>query len=97
MLDKIPFEEFEAIVGQTVRVSSQSDHIDVEVKEAHRLANPSPRAEAPFAVVVRENGASRSAGQGVYRLDHPTLGMMDLLFVPIGPDGKGMCYEVTFN
>jgi len=97
MLNEIPLEAFAAIVGQNVRVSGSEHYIDVEVAQAQPLANPSPRAQPPFFVIVRHNGATRAVSQGIYQLDHPTLGAMDLFFVPIGPDGKGMCYEITFN
>jgi hypothetical protein len=96
MLDKVPFEEFEAIVGQTVRITDGTNHVDLEVADAKRLANPSPR-EAPFAVTLRENDTKRAFGQGTYRLLHPTLGELDLFVVPVGPDARGMCYEITFN
>lgn len=96
MLDVVPFAAFEAIVGQTVRMARGDEYIDVELALAQRLNNPSPRNE-PFMVILRENGASRSALQGMYDVHHPTLGILNLFVVPVGPDGKGMCYEITFN
>jgi hypothetical protein len=98
MLDQIKVEEFEPLVGTTLRLSGSGDeYADLELAEAKALANPSPRAQAPFLLTLRENGAKRVINQGVYRLHHPTLGELDLFVVPIGPDAKGMCYEVTFN
>ncbi|HWU53762.1 MAG TPA: hypothetical protein VN153_13220 [Tahibacter sp.] len=97
MLNEIPLEAFAAIVGQNVRVSSGEHHIDVEVAQAQTLANPSPRAQPPFFVIVRHNGATRAINQGIYQFDHPSLGALDLFLVPVGPDGQGMCYEITFN
>jgi hypothetical protein len=35
--------------------------------------------------------------QAIYRLNHATLGTVDLFLVPVGPDGKGMQYEAVFN
>ena len=97
MLDQVQVEEFEPLVGTILRLSSGSDHVDLELTEARRLRSPSPRQSSPFALVLRHNGAKQSFGQGMYRLHHPTLGEMDLFVVPIGPDANGMCYEVTFN
>jgi len=97
MLNEIPLEAFSAIVGQTVRVSSGEHYIDAEVTQAQILANPSPRAQAPFFVIVRHNGATRAINQGIYQIAHPNLGTLDLFLVPIGPDAQGMCYEITFN
>lgn len=96
MLQNVPFEEFEALVGKTVRITDGVNAVELELAEARRLQNPSPR-ENPFAIVLRENDAKRVFSQGTYRLEHPTLGPLDLFFVPVGPDGAGMCYEVTFN
>jgi hypothetical protein len=97
MLDQLRFEEFEAIVGQGVRLSRDAAASELEVAEARLLANPSPRAQAPFVVTLRENGAKLAFAQGMYTLHHPTLGPVELFVVPVGPDGKGMCYEITFN
>jgi len=35
--------------------------------------------------------------QGIYRLHHPTHGALDLFMAPIGPDARGMRYEIIFN
>lgn len=98
MLDQIKVDQFESLVGTTLRLSgSSAEYADLELVQARPLANPSPRAELPFLLTLRENGASRVIPQGIFRLHHPTLGELDLFVVPVGPDGKGMCYEITFN
>jgi hypothetical protein len=35
--------------------------------------------------------------QGIYRVDHDTLGALDLFLVPIGRDDSGVTYEAVFN
>ena len=35
--------------------------------------------------------------QGIYRLDHDTLGSLDLFLVPIARDNTGVSYEAIFN
>jgi len=35
--------------------------------------------------------------QGIYRLDHDTLGSLDLFLVPIARDNTGVTYEAIFN
>ena len=35
--------------------------------------------------------------QGVYRVDHDTLGPLDLFLVPIGKDSSGVDYQAIFN
>ncbi|TLY46916.1 MAG: hypothetical protein E6K53_17005 [Gammaproteobacteria bacterium] len=54
-------------------------------------------ANEPFAITLRDTGARQSLRQGNYRYEHPVRGALDLFTVPLGPDGKGMVYEITFN
>jgi hypothetical protein len=35
--------------------------------------------------------------QGIYRVDHATLGNLDLFLVPISRDASGVRYEAIFN
>jgi uncharacterized protein DUF6916 len=35
--------------------------------------------------------------QATYRLEHPTLGVLDVFLVPSGQDGDGVRYEAIFN
>lgn len=37
------------------------------------------------------------AAQSIYRLDHDTLGEMDLFLVPVKRDESGLYYEAVFN
>lgn len=97
MLDHLKLEDFAPLLGQTLRLGDGQSFIVLELAEARALKSPSPRAEPSFTLILRENDSNRSVGQGLYRLEHPTLGDIDLFVVPVGPDDRGMCYEVTFN
>ena len=35
--------------------------------------------------------------QGLYKLEHDAMGMLDLFIVPIGKDEHGYVYEAVFN
>jgi hypothetical protein len=35
--------------------------------------------------------------QSTYAFEHEKLGTLDLFTVPLGPDSKGMTYQVVFN
>jgi hypothetical protein len=37
------------------------------------------------------------AAQGIFRLDHETLGALDFFLVPIARDKDGLRYEAVFN
>jgi hypothetical protein len=41
--------------------------------------------------------ADRFMPQGIYKLNHPTLGELDLFLVPVGQDNQGFQYEAAFN
>jgi hypothetical protein len=95
MLDQLTREDFEPLLGQSLKLEAANGATQAEVAETRAIANPSPRA-APFALVLRVR--EPWGGQGLYRLSHPTRGAIDLFLVPVGPDGKGgTCYEAVFN
>jgi hypothetical protein len=50
----------------------------------------------PFALVFRSRGPA-PLPQRIYRLEHPTLGALELFLVPLGPEGGGMRFEAVFN
>lgn len=57
--------------------------------------HPGPRTE-PFSAYF--HGPREAVlPQRIYRVEHDRLGEMELFLVPIGPDEKGMRYEVVFN
>ena len=55
----------------------------------------SPRTEQ-FSLIFRGPSALYLA-QGIYHIEHDTLGAFDLFLVPVGPDDAGLCYESVFN
>ncbi len=97
MLDSLSIDDFRALVGSPVRVSQGASEGALEVADVRPLHNPTPRSVPPFVVTLRHAGTQRSLSQGMYRLHHPRHGALDLFMVPVGPDGRGMCYEVVFN
>jgi hypothetical protein len=59
-----------------------------------------PTAEgtlSTYSLVFRSPGEMRHVPQGTYRLEHATLGALDVFLVPIGPLGGGMRYQAVFN
>lgn len=96
MLERLSKEDFATLIGRTIKVGAGAQSADLEVAEATELASPSPRATKPFRLVLRSRDAWR-VPQGTFRVEHPTLGTLELFAVPTGPDGKGFCYEIIFN
>ncbi|HSE12939.1 MAG TPA: hypothetical protein VLB69_09915 [Rudaea sp.] len=96
MLSRLCKEDFEPLLGRTVSVNAGGSNADLEVKEVVAIPGPSPRATTPFRLVLRSREGWRAA-QGIFRVQHPTLGALDVFSVPIGPDAEGLCYEIIFN
>lgn len=96
MLDRLRKEDFEPLLGRNLKVTSGMSSTELEVADASELRSPSPRATPPFRLILRSRAGWR-APQGMFRVEHPTLGALEMFAVPVGPDGVGLCYEVLFN
>ena len=57
---------------------------------------PGAPARAPFAVILR-GPYQPVLPQRIYRVEHESLGAIEIFIVPVGPDQQGMCYEAIFN
>ncbi|MEZ4863950.1 MAG: hypothetical protein R3C14_21690 [Caldilineaceae bacterium] len=70
----------------------------LQLRAVHNLENEDygllARQSQRFAVVF--HGPLRPIlPKQIYRVKHPTMGRIDLLFVPIGPNGSAMQYKAT--
>ena len=86
-------EHFEPFARQPLSLHDSPHALTVELVQ--RLQCPSPRA-VPFSVVFRLDPGIAGA-QGVYRLDHPQLGPLDVFLVPIEPRDGQTRLEAVFN
>ena len=96
MLDKLRKEDFEPLIGTELKVTSGAAQTELEIAEVSELKSPSPRATPPFRLILRSRTGWR-APQGMFRVEHPTLGALEMFAVPVGPDAIGLCYEILFN
>jgi len=96
MLDRLRKEDFDSLIGQTLKATVGDASADLELAEATSLKSPSPRETPPFRLILRSRENWRGP-QGIYRIEHPSLGPIEMFIVPIGPDGQGLCYEALFN
>jgi hypothetical protein len=101
MAEELRREDFEPLIGQHMNARFGDEDLVLEVGTVAPIANPSPRKHAPFALVLLERmpstGRHRPVGQGLYRLEHPTLGELEVFLVPIGPKDGAMRFEGVFN
>jgi hypothetical protein len=96
MLERLIAADFESLPGNMLGVAFDDRTASLEVKEV-KLLSAHPSRDAPFALTLRDAGARTSMPQGTYVYHHPVHGDLPLFTVPVGPDGTGFCYEITFN
>jgi len=96
MSEPLHAEDFDAVGSQPLLLTGAHAQLPVEITEVRRIKSPSLR-EQPFSVVFRHRDARQHSPQGIYRMDLPGRGAIDLFIVPIGPDAQGMRYEAVFN
>ena len=90
---------FQEHLESTFEISFQNgETISLELIEARQSGQVAfhPDGRKPFALLFRA-GLDRWPAQGVHRLHHPILGVLDIFLVPVGPDEKGMRIEAIFT
>jgi hypothetical protein len=98
---RLPITAFSALLGQSLRCHDVPGGPGVlfellEVRDLGvREADGGPLS--CYTLLFRHNGARGAVPQGLYRLEHETFGALEVFAVPVGPDGRGMRYEVIFN
>jgi hypothetical protein len=95
-LNQLRPEDFEPLVGLSMPVELHSGTLACELTKVHRLPPHALREHPPFALILR-GPREQPLRQGTYALLHPEHGRLELFMVPIGPDGGGWGYEITFN
>ena len=99
MLDTLRLEDFETRLNQSFRLRGDSGDLQLELIEASAIGSadqPSDGKRAPFSLLFRGPGDVPMA-QRMYDVEHQAMGRLSLFIVPIGPDDRGMLYEVIFN
>lgn len=92
---KFDRERFAEGLGSSFVLKAANDQ-SVEVE----LIEVTPARESPHQVsfsMLFRLPADYSSEQGLYDLEHETLGSMQLFLVPMAPDPKGMRLEAVVN
>jgi hypothetical protein len=86
-------EHFDGLIGTPFPI------VDSEwalvLRAVDRLKSPSPRGE-PFSLSF-EGPAHTRGVQGIYRLQHPELGILEIFLVPLAPVDALPQFEAVFN
>ena len=98
MLQELTASHFQALVGARFTLTPpegtpfEAELSDVVLLEVHDGPRPQP-----FSAVFVDPRKTVVLPQQIFRVEHETLGALDLFLVPVGPDPKGMRYEAVFN
>jgi len=88
--------DFDALVDREMAITIGAAATVATLKEIRTLKSPSPRPGEPFALLFHVP-AEIPPMQGTHKLEHPSLGCIELFMVPLGPMGPVMRYEAIFN
>lgn len=89
---------FEPNLGSEFRLDGEVGPIVLRLTAVDPLGRQpqAPRAD-PFRVEFL-GPADPVLPQRIYRVEHPSMGALDLFLVPLGPDRRGgILYEAIFN
>lgn len=96
-LEQVDCASFAPCVGEVFEAVFPDGRLPLTLAEARPLGAARPgTTRAPFALTFHGAPALRLP-QRIYRLEHATLGAMEIFLVPIAADAKASQYEAVFN
>jgi len=95
MLDNYTIDSLTELVGSSFEViSNEKSPFTLTLKDVSVHVN-TPNHQN-FSLYF-QGPLDHFLAQGIYQLDHPTLGSSELFLVPISKDSNGYLYEAVFN
>jgi hypothetical protein len=95
-LESLTAADFSSCKQDPFRIrATPAEPFEAELIEVSEAVSGSPQRSA-FSLVFR-GGPSPPLPQRIYRVEHESLGALDLFLVPLGPDEVGQRYEVVFT
>ena len=97
-LDKISANDFKPLLNKEINFKiSHELNLASELIEVTELTGYSPLERKPFSIMFRTQQKNEYYNQGIFRIEHPQYGNIDLFLTPKGFDGVGMKYEAVFS
>lgn len=99
-VETITLDDFRAHLGESFSLSTPSGQtITAQLAEVNDLGSNRPhdaRLRHSFSLMFYAPATQRLS-QGIYPLQHPQLGSLELFVVPVGLDARGLQLQVIFN
>lgn len=96
-LEELRADDFEPLRGQRfVLRMPASESLPVVLAAVSRRPPAASGGREGFSLMF-ESPSAAALPQGIYRIEQPVLGVMELFLVPIGPGPSGMRYEAVFG
>ena len=97
-LDKISANDFKPLLNKAVNIKISPDvNLEATLIELTETNGYSPLERKPFSFVLRTDQKNEYYNQGIFIVEHPTIGNIELFLTPQGFDGVGMKYEAVFS
>jgi len=103
MVEMLTHENLSPLLHQTFEVEGEGTRVSCELIKADLYPasagghGNAPGGRAPFSLVFR-GPQDVPFHQGTYLVNHQTFSQpLSMFLVPIGPDGRGLCYEAVFS
>ncbi len=96
MLENITRADFADLEPQALTLTIAGRQCHPHIDTLKEFTAHSERPHAPFTLILTAPHDWRYP-QGIYELQHPTLGTLQLFMVPIGLCEQGMRFEIIFN
>ena len=98
MIDQLQSADFAPLLNQTLNLRFSPEVIlPAELVQIREVDGYTPLERKPFTIVMRTNQTTHYYHQTLCTLEHPEKGDLELFFVPVGFDGKGVLYEAAFS
>jgi hypothetical protein len=96
-LNQLTHAHFEPYVGQAFQCSDGKNSCPLTLAKVRKLAGGRAGApREPFALDF-EGVPTLRIPQGIYRVEHPQLGTMEIFIVQTGASATASHFEVIFN
>lgn len=96
-------DDFTPLIGRefTVSLPAQPDAGSVELElvkcTAFDQLKASHAQRVPFSLIFHSKSEPQNLPQRIYRFENPELGAMEVFMVPVGRNGAGFIYQVSFS